>query len=323
MNRSLFNTKNTSRVFVMIFYVLIAVFFIIYINNTDFSKIDLTSIDWALLLAAVLLGVVARYWSAFIWILVLRSLGAKDLIANIKELFYVYAKSWMGRYIAGKLPWIAGKIYFASKLGISKNKLAIGSLVEIALQILTYTIVPLTLILFDSNLAGISLPYMPALILTTILCILCITPAVFNRLISLTYKITKRLEFDEYDKISGKIIISGMLMYIVIALVNGVTLYLIAIAVDSKITPEQIPYVMATSNLASALGIIALFAPSGLGVRDGAQLILLSAITKPELAIAITVLSRVSELICDPLFFSLTKMCKSNSGFLRHHKSIG
>lgn len=295
----------------MLFYIFAAVFFIIYIKNIDFSKIDPTLIDWPLLSAAVLLGVVARYWSAAIWITVLRSLGAKNSTVHLKEMFYVYAKSWMGRYIPGKLPWIVGKIYFASKLDISKNKLAVGSLIEIALQILMYTIVPLALILFDRNLTEISLRYLPALILTIILCVICITPAVFNRLVSLTYKITKRLEFDQADKASNKTIFSGMLMYVVGAVINGTTLYIIAVAVDPRIGLGQISYIMAAGNLASVLGIIAIFAPGGLGVRDGAQLVFLSAITGPEFALTITILSRISELICDLLFLLTAKIHKN------------
>jgi uncharacterized membrane protein YbhN (UPF0104 family) len=74
--------------------------------------------------------------------------------------------------------------------------------------------------------------------------------------------------------------------------VGGVSFYLF---VDS-VFPVSLQYILfLTGALAfsSTLGLIALFAPSGLGVREGALVYLLSSIIPIPIAIIISILTRL------------------------------
>src|SRR5690606_15773151 len=104
---------------------------------------------------ATLLAMAFRYWGAFIWLAILRTLGATRLRQNLSQLLHVYAKSWLGRYIPGTAPWILGKIYFASKLGVSKNKLAVSSLLEGGLQIIVTLVIAVGILLLDPKVDSV------------------------------------------------------------------------------------------------------------------------------------------------------------------------
>jgi uncharacterized membrane protein YbhN (UPF0104 family) len=54
--------------------------------------------------------------------------------------------------------------------------------------------------------------------------------------------------------------------------------------------------------------MIAVFAPSGLGVRDGIQLVLLSLIFPNEIALAITIFSRLWSAAVDVLFYLVAEL---------------
>jgi uncharacterized membrane protein YbhN (UPF0104 family) len=64
-------------------------------------------------------------------------------------------------------------------------------------------------------------------------------------------------------------------------------------------------FVMGADTLAGAIGMIVIFAPSGIGVREGIQLTLLSLIMPKELALIITVVTRLWNVLVDLLFFAL------------------
>lgn len=287
----------------ILFYVLIAAFVVLYIKSIDFHVLSTVDIQWLLLVAAVFVGLVARYWNAFIWLVLLHTLGAKTLRQHLAELLHVYSKSWMGRYIPGTAPWILGKIYFASKVGIPKNKLAISSLLEAALQVLVFIALSLVLLLADNRLAEFRNQYALLLSVAIIGCIIAILPPVFNAVISFVYKLLKRKLLPKEDLASPKTIMRGVGLFVISSLINGASLFLVAKSIDPSIGTDDLLYVMGAGNLAAAIGMLAVFAPSGVGVREGIQLLLLSIIINPTYALIVVVMSRAVEVVGDIIFF--------------------
>ena len=291
-----------------VFYALLIVFLILYIKHIDFSKFNSVHIDWRFVVIASAFGLGMRFWQIFIWFTLLRNLGAKDLKKSTRQLAHVYAKSWLGRYIPGTAPWILGKIYFASKHGISKSKLAVSSLLEGALQVSVVMAVAFAVLLFDSRLNIVSgtLKLLMAGILAA--CIVAIFPPVFNRLISLAYKLLRKKKIDAEDLASNKTIIQGALLYVIGALLSGTALFFIAKAVYPPLGYDNLLYVLGVSNLAGALGMLAIFAPSGIGVREGLLLALLSVVMPAEYALLVTITSRIWDVAMDGIFFGSTRL---------------
>src|SRR5438045_2740725 len=109
--------KWVARVVPVVFYGMLVLFLALYLRSIDFSKLAHLQINWWYLALASVLGLLKNYMGTFTWFVILRSLGATNLHLQ-KQLIYIYAKAWMGRYIPGTAPWILGKIYFASQHGI-------------------------------------------------------------------------------------------------------------------------------------------------------------------------------------------------------------
>jgi uncharacterized membrane protein YbhN (UPF0104 family) len=59
------------------------------------------------------------------------------------------------------------------------------------------------------------------------------------------------------------------------------------------VAPQTILFLTGALAISSTLGLIALFAPSGLGVREGALVYILSFMMAPPVAVILSVLTRI------------------------------
>jgi uncharacterized membrane protein YbhN (UPF0104 family) len=242
-------------------------------------------------------------WGAYMWLLLLHGLGAKEI--NKITLLYVYGKSWLGRYIPGTAPWILGKIGFASEQGISKKKLGASSLLEALLQLISTIITSLLLILISRRF--ISLPPFAWVILLMglVVCLVLVYPKYFNGLLNFVFLKIKKQNLGLENSTSFKLNVKIILLYSIGAILTAFSLFLVARSVV-YISPDSIPYVMGVSTLSGAIGMMAIFVPSGLGVREVSQVALLSVIMPIDQAVLISVLSRFWSIATDLLFFTFT-----------------
>jgi glycosyltransferase 2 family protein len=302
-----FLVKRILMIIPFIFYIVLGIFLVLYLQRIDYSIFKNTSFDMLYLLIATFFGIVVRYWGAYIWIILLGKLSNKKP-TNIADLFFIYAKSWIARYIPGSVAWIASKVYFASKLGISKNKLAVSSLLEAGLQVTVVMGSALALLLLDSRFQSIDITQRLAISGALLLCIVALVPYVFNMLVSLVYRIVKRKSFPKEHYVTGGLVIRGSLLYLAWSLLGGLSLFFIAKTFYPALGYSDLFFVMGVSNLAGALSMLAFFAPSGLGVREGIQLALLSLIIPTEIALVITIATRLWSVLVDFIFFGLAKI---------------
>jgi uncharacterized membrane protein YbhN (UPF0104 family) len=133
-------------------------------------------------------------------------------------------------------------------------------------------------------------------------------PPVFNRIVSVAYRLLRHKVLDKEHLASGGTILKGVLLYGIGGLVNGVSFFFIAKAVDPSLSYHNMTFVMATGNLATAASMLAIFAPSGIGVREGIQLVLLSAIMPKELALLVTITTRLWGVVMDIIFFGVSRL---------------
>lgn len=300
-------TRSARVITPIIFYTLFFVFLALYIRSLDFSQLESIRVNWLYLGVASIFGLAFRYWGVFIWVVLLRSFGAKNLGSKIR-LAYVYSKSWLGRYIPTPAAWMMGKVYFASKHGISKNKLAVSSLLEGALQVIVVMIVSFVMLIFDRRLDVIEPKFKILMFLVICAGIITMIPKVFNTIVSKAYRILKKKTFDPEHHASGSIVTKGAFLYTIGALISGASLFFIAKAVYPSLGYDNLIFVMGVGNLAGAASMLAVFAPSGLGVREGIQLVLLSLIMPREFALIITVVTRLWGVAIDFMFYGINRV---------------
>jgi hypothetical protein len=290
------------------FYVLLVAGLAYYLTTIRWSRLAALQIDlWHLLgflAIALVLALGFRYWQTFIWITVLRNLGARD-VRMTPELIDVYSKSWLGRYIPGTAPWILGKIYFASQHGLTKSKLAVGSLLEAAIQIVVLFVTSSIFLLLDPSLDVLGSQLRLLMCLVIVAGVIVLLPPVFNRIMNLALRILRRPPLAHEDRANLRTILVAGSQYVLGAVLSGASLYFVAAAIDANLDWTNFLFVLAASNLAGAVSMIAVFAPGGIGVRDGIQILLFNTIMPQAISFGVSVVTRIWAFAIDLLFFAL------------------
>ena len=292
------------RVIELVFLVCVVAFFALYLHGLNWDQLAHLHYSWWYLVAATVFATAFRFWAVMIWRYILTDLGASKL-PGFRLMADVYAKAWMGRYIPGTVTWIAGKVYMASAYGISKSRLAVSSLLEGGMQIIALMVVAMLLLGFDPRLTVIPLKYKIVMIILAGCLLLVLTPAIFNRILRLAYFAVKKKEPHDELFINRRAVIRSFILYAFGGFIAGLSEFFIVRTIVPGLPWHDFWFVVGSFNLAGALGMLAIGVPSGIGVRDGAILLLLSAILPKELALAITVTSRIWGAFADVVFFAI------------------
>jgi glycosyltransferase 2 family protein len=286
------------------FFALVLVFLGIYLTRIDFDELAHVTWNWPLMALATFVAMLFRYWGVFVWIVILRGLGCETL-PSFGMLSLVYSKAWIGRYIPGKVSWIVGKVYLASKLGIGKTRIAASAVIEAGMQVVALVAAAMLLLGFDPRLNVISFEGKVIMLGLACGCILVLMPPVFNFVVRKAYVIVKRKELDPTIRLSGKVAFKSIQLYWFGAILSGTSFFLLSKAVYPSITFELYLFCVGAYNLAGAVGMITPIVPSGIGVRDGALLAMLTVILPVEIAVVLTVLSRLWAIVVDLLFVGI------------------
>lgn len=290
----------------IIFIFLVLVFFVLYLRDIDYAQFETLIINWPLLLWSTILSLAFRFWGVFIWRTILQDLGSKSL-PSFNLLSKVYAKAWMGRYIPGSITWIAGKIYLASSIGISKSRLAIASILEAVVQIVAITVVSFFLVGFDSRTSVIATEFKLLLVLGAAMLLISLYAPIFNRMVRLVFRLIRRKNAYEELQSNNKTVLRSFLLYALGSFLSGTAYFFMTQAIYGSTSWNLFFYLAGAYNLAGVIGMATPFVPSGLGVRDGAQLLLLSVVFPREIALALTVFSRLWSAIVDILFYLVSQ----------------
>ena len=290
-----------------LFIIAVIIFFALYLRSIDWKQLAHLHLSWGYLLLATVFATLFRYLGVIVWRYILADLGAQSLPSFI-VMADVYAKSWMGRYIPGTVTWIAGKVYMASAHGISKTRLAISSLLEGGMQIVAVLVVSMVLLGLDQRLNILPPEYKVLMLTCAGLLLLFLTPAIFNRIIRIAYTAVTRTSPHEELLINEKAVLRAFSLYAVGGFIMGLGEFFITRTVYPTLPWHDFWFIVGAFNLSGALGMLAIGVPSGIGVRDSAILLLLSVIMPKELALAVTVTSRLWSSFADIFFFAFANL---------------
>jgi hypothetical protein len=296
--------------FPTVFYGALVAFLFLYLRTLDFESLVRIHFEWIFLAVAVVLGLCNRYWMVVIWLTILRKLGAASFRRDIGDLSLIYAKSWLGRYIPGTAPWILGKIYFASKHGLSKSKLAVSSFLEGGLQILILLLVGLLMLVVDSRTSLIDPTYKWLMALIALCGFVVLWPQVFSRLMAIAFRLIRKREIPRADLPTVSTVATGAGLYVVSAILGGVSMFFVAKSVWPELPYSELLFCIGATNLASAVSMLAVFAPSGIGVREAILVVLLDIVMPLEIAVTATVLLRVWSIGVDLLFLAVAALTR-------------
>jgi uncharacterized membrane protein YbhN (UPF0104 family) len=283
----------------LLFLAAVAVFCALYARRLDWAKLAVLRVDPLYMLLSVAAGVLYLFLASLIWIRMLFRLNPS--VRPSWELLAVYAKSWMGRYIPGKVAWIAGKIHFASRCGIPASQLGITSLLEAGVQMATQLIISLAIVLLDGHFSMLP-ESLRALTIGAIACLaIALLPPVFNAIARTAVRLSKRT-VENNIKVTALALGEMTALYSLGYFILGLSYFSCLKSFMPDLAPSLFAFTTAGISIAGTMGILALFAPSGLGVREGFIVLFLSLAMSVELAVVAAAVLRLSAFVVDLAF---------------------
>ncbi len=231
----------------------------------------------------------------------------KKIAPEIKmsENFTIWTNSYLGIYIPGKFGVISFRIMQYQKKNVSIAKVSYGFFIEMILSILSSVFI----VLISSIFSGFSFihNYLPWIISLFILLVILVHPKLINYYAKLYFKYIKKsndfhitpYNYFFYLKIVGlqllKWLFAGVGIFI---LINSVT----------DLSLNHLPFITGLYAAAAILGLLAFFAPSGIGVVEGVMIFGLKTILTNAFAGLISILIRLWKVIGELSFIALIKL---------------
>lgn len=264
------------------------------IADYDLSK--LSFLDLAAAFILIILGFVNRF---FFWTVLTSSYGLKAPAATASRAFF---SSLLGRYIPGKIGLFLIRLRaYGEKC--SKKIVAASLITEYIAAMLAACI----LVIIGTVFVPVSNPlltrWLPAgllVILTTIL-----HPSILKRVINLIFRIFRREPLETFPRIKTILLVTGG--YFLTGLLHGFAFYIILNSF-SQLSIELFPIVTGAYYLASLIGVIAIFSPGGLGVREGVLFILLPLMVNSQTVVISVILMRLLSLSSELLLAGVSSV---------------
>ncbi len=298
------------KIFKIAFGALVIVFLVWYFwkNWDDFSKID--GVNWGVFILSMLFYFVYKITLASLWhyITVINgcSIGYEKAVTS-----YLY--SILGKYIPGKVFMLAARLTYYKEEDAPLPKVTVCFFIENICTLLGAAMLFIVSLFFFPNELLENYKWLTIVLIAAFF--VCIHPKIINFILKFIGKIFKKnleipMKYSQMLKI--------VLLFIGNWLIVGVGFYVLSGSIYPDLQASQLLYCAGIWGVSAIMGILAVFAPSGLGVREGIIVAGLSLIMPVEYAMVISVVSRlwqtIPELLLVAMAFVWSKIRKLTGG---------
>jgi len=241
-----------------------------------------------LLLLSTLIFVLSYLIQVWAWYLITLRL---EIAIPFRDTVAGWFYSQLGKYLPGKVWLFLGRFYLYDSKGKSRKAITVALYLEAVTLIMAAGLVFLLSLLFLKEVKPFTLGIpLSGMILLFLLSLFFLHPKVLEKIFNTVLVRLKREPF--YIPISYPQILWILTVCVLSWVIGGVGFY---VFVDSvwNISFEHILFLTGALAISSILGLLALFAPSGLGVREGVLVYLLSSIMPTSVAVILSVLTRL------------------------------
>jgi len=253
---------------------------------------DLRNADPVLFVLACV--AVAAYYLVFVigWMRILEDWGVHVTypIALRAEMVSMLAK-----YVPGGVWTPAARVVAMRRAGVTDGALVTASmLVEAGLSAVAGVLV------FAVSLAwvhGVNGPIVPIGVFGVVVAVL-LQPRVFR---SLASRFLRRLGYRELPPLRTSTMMTLLFFYAGTWVIGGLGLWLLLRSVGAHPAASTVVFLGGTSAIGAIVAVLAFFAPSGLGVREGSMYGLMLAVTTSGAALGAIVLNRVAITLVEVL----------------------
>lgn len=207
----------------------------------------------------------------------------------------VFWGAQLGKYLPGKVASVAAAVWTLARLGVPGHAAAGAVLLSQGLGILLGLIVALPLVLHEPVarvLPDAWLWLLPLLAGG----LACLHPRVFGGVLNLLLRKLGRQPLEVFPRLEHYLI-TALLTLFTWALF-GASLWFMARGVAAIRVDQLLPMISAAA-LASTVGYLAIFAPAGVGVREGVLLVILNPLMGEGPAAIVVVLQRLMQTLVE------------------------
>lgn len=247
------------------------------------------NINWIYFIFSLVLLDTTIIFSAWLWKIILQIISKKKL--KFKTALKIHISSWLLKYLPGKVGVILGKSYLGNKnWKIPQEKIILSSAYEYLFIVLSSFLISFYIIK-NINLGNINSTFIFILIIL-ITFLLFFIPKLFYLFFNKIIIFLKKEKLKIIIKLSSKELVIIFILYLINRILFGTSFFLLAQSI-TQIPSSQFIFIASSFVLASTIGFLAVFAPGGLGVREGILIILLQNIMPLEMAVILSILSRI------------------------------
>jgi len=285
------------------FLLVVVIFFFIgrllYKNWSQVADYKFT-INYGYLLTSMIIMFANTALANCVWSLILGVLGEK---LSYKKSIKIAAKTEIAKYIPGSIWNYVGRAYLCNQEGIPITKATLSFTIEIALFWATGSLISFFSLIFWWH-PHIEKSIFMIVILVIQTSVIFLHPKVFVGLLNFILKHFKQPQITVKPKYS-EILILGF-FYASILISGGIAFYLFVNAFYS--TNTNVPVMISIFLIAHVIGFIAVFAPNGLGIREGVLVGLLNFYMPLPIAIIISISHRIWYIIKEIIFYGITSL---------------
>lgn len=276
-----------------------------YKNRDEFSE-KITSVDLGVFALSMLFYFVYKLSLASLFHYITKLNGCS---IRYGKALTAYLLSILGKYIPGKVFMLAARLTYYKEEDAPLSKVTVCFFIENVCTLLgAGMLFILSLFFFPNELLG-SYRWLTILLIAAFFVI--IHPKIINIILKVIGKIFKKdLEIPmKYPQI-----LKVVLMFIGNWLIVGFGFFMLVRSVNPAVGWNEMLFCAGVYGISAIMGILAIFAPSGLGVREGIIMAGLMLIMPESDAAVISVVSRlwqtVAELILAAAAFAVTQAAR-------------
>ncbi len=255
------------------------------VGISDLSNLDPTfwRPAWPWLIGSSLLLFAGYLFAASLWGRMVAELGGPSI--GLWASCRIFFTANLGRYVPGKIWQIAGLAYLAKRQGVTGSVAITAAILGQLLSLVGATLVGLVAFLGDEGVRSLGIW---AVVLGTLLLAFVSVPGVLRRVVRLWFRLARQ-EMPE-EVVPGPLFgLKWTALYVVVWVMYAVAFW--GLVRSFGLSPD-IEAIGPAYAAAYVLGYVAIFAPAGIGVREGFIIVLLEPILGSA-SVAIAVVSRV------------------------------
>lgn len=247
------------------------------------------------------LGMLLAYMAgrALVWHLLTRELG---VAIGLRQGLASWSVSLLGKYVPGKVFYLLARLEPYRREGRSKSQVTVAFGIETVGSLIAQVATVLAALWLADYLGPLQ-PARPFLPLLLIAMTIGLHPRLMEPVLNLGLRILRRpatriaLTYGQLLRIVGAYLINWQMF--------GIGFFLLANAVYPVVLAD-VAFMVGAMSAATIAGILALVAPSGLGVREGLLALLLTAIMPTPVAALVALAQRAWVLIGEGVIVAVT-----------------